>query len=155
GVCAVRSLIDNELSQLVIGEEARDAERLFAKAESRFRSVGFCGFPARGYSAIDTALWELKAKSIGVPLYTLGHTKPAVPFFNSDIGILSRSASEIVRLAKPVLEQGAMGIRVEIGSGDVRADADRVREISEGLGEDASITVAADGRFDLATAEAL
>ncbi len=43
-------------------------------------------------------------------------------------------------------------MRVEIGRGDVQADAEFVREISDGLGEDAWVGVAADGRFDLGTA---
>ena len=61
----------------------------------------------------------------------------------------------MVKAAKPLLKQGATGVRVEIGGGDVQADADRVREISDGLGEDAWVGVAADGRFDLGTAQAL
>src|SRR5204863_3949321 len=77
------------------------------------------------------------------------------PFFASDIATLGRTSSEVVKLAKTLVKQGAMGVRVEVGSGDVRADADRVREISDGLGDDASVSVAADGRFDLGTAEAL
>lgn len=153
---AVRSLIDGELSALAVGEDAQEAERLFTKAEARFRSVGFGGLAARGWSAIDIALWDLKAKAAGVPLYKLlGNSKPAAPFFHSDIATVGRTSAEVVKLAKPLVKQGAMGVRVEVGSGDVRADADRVREISDGLGDDASVSVAAEGRFDLGTAEAL
>jgi len=156
GAAAVRSLIDTELSLLALGEDPRDADRLFTKAEAKFRSVGFGGLAARAWSAIDIALWDVKAKAAGAPLFQLlGHAKPAAPFFASDIATLGRTASEVVKLAKPLVKQGAMGVRVEVGSGDVQADADRVREISDGLGEDASVSVAADGRFDLGTAEAL
>lgn len=156
GAAVVRSLIDTELSLLAIGEDPRETERLFAKAESRFRPVGFGGLAARGWSAIDIALWDIKAKAAGLPLYKLlGNAKPAAPFFASDIATLGRSSGEVVKLAKPLVKQGAMGVRVEVGSGDVRADADRVREISDGLGDDASVSVAADGCFDLGTAEAL
>ncbi|HXD89106.1 MAG TPA: mandelate racemase/muconate lactonizing enzyme family protein [Urbifossiella sp.] len=156
GAAAARDLIDNEMSSLMLGEEAADIERLFAKAESRFRPVGFGGLAARAYAAIDIALWDLKAKAAGLPLYQfLGHNKPAAPFFASDIAILNRPAVDAVKLAQPLVKQGAMGVRVEVGSGDVRADADRVREISDGLGDAASVSVAADGRFDLGTAEAL
>jgi L-talarate/galactarate dehydratase len=156
GAEAVRSLMDNELSELVIGADPRDAERLFTAAEERFRSVGFGGLAARAYSAIDIALWDIKAKVASVPLFKmLGNARASAPYFVSDIATRDRSAAEIVKLAKPLLKQGAMGVRVEIGSGDVRADADRVREISEGLGEEASVSVAAGGRFDLGTAEAL
>src|SRR5205807_9990368 len=40
GAAAVRALIEGELSPLVVGEDAADTERLFAKAEGRFRGVG-------------------------------------------------------------------------------------------------------------------
>ena len=60
-----------------------------------------------------------------------------------------------VKAAKPLMKQGATGVRIEIGGGDVQADAERVREISDGLGDDAWVGVAADGRFDLGTAQAL
>ena len=156
GAAAVRGLIDNEMSLLVVGEDASDAERLFAKVEARFRSVGFAGLGARAYTAIDIALWDLKAKAAAVPLFKLlGNAKASAPFFLSDVATLGRTASEVVKLAKPLVKQGAMGVRVEVGSGDVQADADRVREISDGLGEGASVSVAAEARFDLGTAEAL
>src|SRR5262249_6898321 len=130
--------------------------RLLAKAETRFRGAGFAGLVARAYSAIDIALWDAKAKSAGVPLFKLlGGVRSAADYFVSDIAVSGREAAEVVKLAKPLLKQGATGVRVEIGSGDVQADADRVREISEGLGDDAWVGVAADGRFDLGTAQAL
>jgi L-alanine-DL-glutamate epimerase-like enolase superfamily enzyme len=156
GAAAVRSLIDTELSPLVVGEDPRDTDRLFAKAESRFRNVGFAGLVARAYSAIDIALWDAKAKSAGVPLFKLlGGARPAAEFFVSDVATGGRDAADVVKLAKPLLKQGALGVRIEIGAGDVQADADRVREISDSLGDDAWVGVAADGRFDLNTAVAL
>src|SRR5262245_31518649 len=156
GAAAARSLIDTELSPLVVGEDPRETDRLFAKAEARFRGVGFAGLVARAYAAVDVALWDAKAKAAGVPLWKLlGGARPSAPFFVSDIGAAGRDAAEVAKLAKPLLKQGALGVRVEIGGGDVQADADRVREISDGLGDDAWVGVAADGRFDLTTAQAL
>jgi L-talarate/galactarate dehydratase len=156
GAAAVRSLIDTEMSALVVGEDPRDTDRLFAKTEGHFRGVGFAGLAARAYSAIDVALWDVKAKAAGVPLFKLlGAARPAAPFFVSDVAVPGRDAAEVVKLAKPLLKQGATGVRVEISGGDVQADADRVREISDGLGDDAWVGVAAGGRFDLGTAQAL
>ena len=156
GASAVRSLIDTELSQVVVGDDPRDTDKLFAKAEARFRSVGFAGLAARAYAAVDIALWDLKAKAAEVPLYQLlGGVRTAVPFFVSDIAVGGRDAEDVLKLAKPLMKQGATGVRVEIGRGDIQADADRVREISDGLGEDSWVGVAADGQFDLGTAQAL
>src|SRR5262252_5677611 len=47
GAAVVRALIDTELSTLVAGEDPRDTDRLFAKAEGHFRGVGFAGLAAR------------------------------------------------------------------------------------------------------------
>jgi L-talarate/galactarate dehydratase len=156
GAAAVRSLIETELSQIVTGEDSRDSDRLFAKAENRFRAVGFAGLAARAYAAIDIALWDLKAKAARMPLFKLfGAARPAASFFVSDLAVGGRDAAEVVKLAKPLLKQGATGVRVEVGRGDIQADAERVREISDGLGEDSWVGVAADGQFDLGTAQAL
>ena len=156
GGSIVRSLIDSELSQIIVGEDPRDTDRLFARAEARFRAVGFGGFAARAYSAIDIAHWDIKAKAAGVPLAKLlGGAKPAAAFVVSDAATATRDAAESLKAAKPYLKQGAVGLRVEIGTGDVQADAERVRAIQDGLGEDGWLAVAAEGRFDLNTALAL
>jgi L-alanine-DL-glutamate epimerase-like enolase superfamily enzyme len=156
GAAVVRSLIETEIAPLVLGEDPRQTDRLFAKVEAYFRSVGFAGLAARAYSAIDIALWDLKAKAANVPLYRLlGAARESADFFISDLAAPGRDAAEVVKLARPFLKQGATGIRIEIGGDDVQADANRVREISDGLGEDAWVGVAAEGRFDLGTAQAL
>lgn len=156
GAGAVRSLVETELVPLIVGEDPRDTDRLFARAESYFRAVGFGGLAARSYSAIDIALWDVKAKAADVPLFKLlGGIRESVDYFVSDVDANGRDATEVVKLAKPELKQGASGVRIEIGVGDVQADADRVREISDCLGDDAWVGVAADGRFDLNTALAL
>ena len=156
GGAALRALIDTELPPVVLGEDPRDTDRLLAKAEVRFRAVGFGGLAARAYCAIDVALWDAKAKAAGVPLAKLlGGAKPAAAFVVSDAATIGRDSSEALKIAKPLLKQGAVGVRVEVGAGDVQADAERVREIQDGLGEDGWIAVAADSRFDLSTALAL
>jgi L-talarate/galactarate dehydratase len=151
GAAAVRSLIDTEFAPLVVGLDPRDTDKLLAKAESRFRAVGFAGLAARAYSAIDIALWDIKSKAASVPLFKLlGGARAAAPFFASDL------TGDVVKAAKPLMKQGATGVRLEIGGADdVQADAERVREISDGLGDDAWVGVSADSRFDLGTAQAL
>ena len=156
GGAALRALIDTELAHVVAGEDPHDTDRLLSRAEARFRQVGFGGLAARAYCAIDIALWDAKARAAGVPLAKLlGGAKPAAAFVVSDAATAARDAGEALKAAKPLLKQGAVGVRVEVGAGDVQADAERVREIQDGLGEDGWIAVTADGRFDLSTALAL
>ncbi|MDY3561605.1 mandelate racemase/muconate lactonizing enzyme family protein [Gemmata sp. JC673] len=156
GAAALRSLIDTELAPVVLNEDPRDTDRLFARAEARFRAAGFGGLAARAYSAIDTALWDAKAKAANVPLAKLlGNAKPGAAFVVSDAATVGRDSAEALKALKPHLKHGAMGVRIEIGGGDVQADAERVREIQGGLGENGWVAVTAECRFDLGTALAL
>lgn len=156
GAAALRALIDTDLSPVVTGEDPRDTDRLLARAESRFRASGFAGLAARAYCAIDVALWDVKAKAAGVPLAKLlGGAKAGAAYVVSDAATAARDAADALKALKPHLKQGAVGVRVEVGGGDVQADAERVRAIQDGAGEEAWVACAADGRFDLSTALAL
>lgn len=153
---ALRSLIDTELSPLVVGEDPNDTERHFARARNRFRAPGWRGLASRAYAAIDIALWDLKGKAAGLPLYRLiGGARSAASCFIGNLATLGSEADQTVRSAAPWLSQGVLGVAIDVGGGDVQLDADRVQQIRDGLGESAWIGIAADGRYDLGTALAM
>lgn len=152
----IRSLIDTELSPLVVGEDPNDTERHFARARNRFRSTGWSGLASRAYAAIDIALWDLKGKAAGLPLYRLlGGARSAASCFIGDLATIGSDADQTVRSAAPWLSQGVLGVAIDVGGGDVQLDADRVQRIRDGLGESAWIGITADGRYDLGTALAM
>lgn len=157
GGALVRRLVEAELAPLVTGADPRDTDRLFAKALGHFAGVGFPGLPARAYSAVDIALWDIQGKLAGVPVWRLlgGSNPGGVGYFVSDPAGGGWDAADVATLAQNAMNQGAMGVRVEAGSADVQADADRVRELHDALGEDAWLGVSGGGRYDLATALAL
>ncbi|MFO0936060.1 MAG: enolase C-terminal domain-like protein [Gemmataceae bacterium] len=156
GVASVQSFLETDLVPLLVGEDPHRTESHFHRISSTCESTGFAGVAARAYAALDFALWDLKSKAAGKTLgELLGGARKDVPFFCSDTGGPGRSADEVVRLAKPWIDKGAKGLRVEVGSGNVQNDADRVRAISDELGDDCWVGVSAEGRYDLATALAL
>lgn len=160
GTSAVKAVLEHDLiprlTDRLTEADPRQTDVLYGKAKASCEAIGFAGIAARAYAAIDFALWDIKAKASGQPLgELLGGVRKDVPFFVSDTGGPGRSADEIVRLAKPWIAKGAKGVRVEVGSGDVQSDADRVRHISDELGDDCWVGVSAEGRFDLATTLAL
>lgn len=152
----LRQLVETELAPLVVGEDPADNERLFARAQARFRGPGWAGLAARGYAALDIALWDLKGKAAGLPLYRLlGGARPSATCFAGDLATLGTDVGETIRAARPLLETGVLGVSIEVGGGDVQLDADRVQQIRDGLGESAWLGIAADGRYDLGTALAM
>ena len=156
GAESVRALVETETAKLVLGENPQAVERLLAKAETHYRDLGFAGTAARGYAALDIAFWDLKSQAAGVsPAELLGAAKPGVPFFTSDIVGTNWDPAEAAKAAKATIAAGGLGIRLEIGSDQVEADAERARELHDAVGEEAWVGLAAGGRYDLNTALAL
>jgi L-alanine-DL-glutamate epimerase-like enolase superfamily enzyme len=132
-----------------------DHERLGAKVYWRTQGIGRRGLVAQAYSAIDLALWDLKAKAANLPLYKLlGGARESSPVYGSDTAFLHMDVEEILDASRPYLEQGMMGIKVKVGR-DARKDADRVERLREAWGDDVWLAVDANQQYDFETAMAM
>lgn len=152
---ALLAIAQDDLVPLVVGEDALDHERLAAKVYWRLQTVGRRGLVQQAYSAIDLALWDLKGKLAGLPLYKLlGGARESAAVYGSDTAWLWMSPEQIIDASRPYLDQGMMGIKVKVGA-DPEADADRLTRIREALGDDVWLGVDANERYDYATALAM
>ncbi len=149
---ALKVIADDDLAPLLVGEEPLDHERLAAKVYWRLQSVGRRGLVAQAYSAVDLALWDIKGKAAGLPLYKLlGGARESAPVYVADTGWLWMSVEEILAASRPLLEQNVLGLKVKVG-GDADADMRRVTRLREELGEDVWLAVDANQRYDYGTA---
>src|SRR5919202_4462559 len=124
---ALHAVAVDDLAPLLVGEDPLDHERLAAKAYWRTQTVGRRGLVAQAYSAFDLALWDLKGKVAGLPLYKLlGGARESAPAYGSDSGWLWMSTEEVIEASRPYLDQGMMGFKVKIGHDDPEADARRL-----------------------------
>jgi L-alanine-DL-glutamate epimerase-like enolase superfamily enzyme len=152
---ALHAVAADDLAPLVVGEDPLDHERLGAKAYWALQTVGRRGLVAQAYSAVDLALWDLKGKAAGLPLYKLlGGARESAPVYGSDTAWLWMSVEEILEASRPYLDQGMMGIKVKVGA-DPEADADRLARLREALGDDVWLAVDANERYDYPTALAM
>ena len=116
GARALRAIAEDDLSPLVIGEDPLDHERLDSKVYGQLHRIASGGLVAQAYSAFDLALWDLKGKAAGLPVYKLlGGSRETAPVYCSDVGWTWMSPEEIVDAARPYLDQGMMGIKVHVG----------------------------------------
>ena len=153
---ALRTLVEKDFTALLIDEDPLCTERLYARFQTRFRSAGWSGLVARAYAAIDIALWDLKGKATNLSLAQLfGGARSSSPVYLSDIASLSHDPAHSIKIARPLIEEGVLGVLVEVGNGDVQLDADRVQQLRDGLGEDAWLGISVEGRYDLGTALAM
>src|SRR5437588_1926570 len=94
---ATATLIDDRLKDIVIGRDPFAIEAAWAAMIRSVRNLGRRGIAAMAISAVDNALWDLKAKLLGVPLVELlGHVRDAVPVYGSG-GFTSYNIDELQR----------------------------------------------------------
>src|ERR1700681_2667883 len=137
GARALKVIADDDIAPLLLGEDPLDHERLGRKVYWRLQTIGRRGLVAQVYSAVDLALWDIKGKCAGLPLYKLlGGARESAPVYGSDTRWVWMSPEEIVEASRPYLEQGMMGIKVKVGGPNPDTDAERLTRVREALGED-------------------
>jgi L-alanine-DL-glutamate epimerase-like enolase superfamily enzyme len=113
---------------------------------SRVRNLGRPGIASMAISAVDTALWDLKARLLNIPLVTLlGAVRKAVPIYGSG-GFTSYSNQQLQEQLGSWVQQGITSVKMKIGR-DARADVGRVREARIAIGDEAKLFVDANGSY--------
>ena len=139
-------LIERKLATLIAGHTALDIAGANAALWRGIRNLGRSGLVATAISAVDTALWDLKAKLLGVPLAALlGRSRESVPIYGS--GGFTCYSDERLRkqLGGWVERDGCRWVKMKIGSDPAR-DPERVAAARSAIGS-ASLFVDANGAF--------
>jgi L-alanine-DL-glutamate epimerase-like enolase superfamily enzyme len=114
------------------------------------RNAGRPGIASTAISAVDAALWDLKARLLGVPLATLlGAARQDVTVYGSG-GFTSYSIEQLQRQLSGWVERGIRSVKMKIGR-DRTADPVRVRAAREAIGH-AQLFVDANGAWSAAEA---
>jgi L-alanine-DL-glutamate epimerase-like enolase superfamily enzyme len=143
---AAAELIRTTLADVACGHDALDVRATWLTLTQRVRNAGRPGIAFCAVSAIDQALWDLKARVLGVPLVSLlGAAHDAVPIYGSG-GFCSYSDA---RLQEQLGDWAAAGIpRVKMKLGrDPDRDPARLDAARAAIGDDVELFVDANGAF--------
>jgi L-alanine-DL-glutamate epimerase-like enolase superfamily enzyme len=151
---ALVPLIERKLAALIGGHAALDIAGAGVALWRGIRNLGRSGLVATAISAIDVALWDLKAKLLGCPLAALlGHARDRVAIYGSG-GFTTYSDDQLSRqLAGWVEEDGCRWVKMKIGS-DPERDPARVAAARRAIGT-RGLFVDANGAFSPKQALAL
>ncbi len=127
GSTAIVPLIDRSLAPVVLHEDAFAIEARWEAMARTVRNLGRPGLAATAISAVDMALWDLKAQLLNLPLVRLlGAAREAVPIYGSG-GFTSYADARLKeQLGRWVHEDGCNAVKMKIGTHPDR-DFDRVR----------------------------
>ncbi|MEC5344066.1 mandelate racemase/muconate lactonizing enzyme family protein [Brenneria populi] len=154
----IATIISDVFGPMLIGEDADEVRHLHRKLlrSSTNIWVGRGGLMQMALSAIDIALWDVKAKRAEQPLWRLfGGSKDArVSAYNTDCGWLVRDTPELVDdCKKMIFEEGFNAIKMKIGKPNPREDLKRIEAVRAAVGDDVNLMVDANGKWDISTAK--
>jgi L-alanine-DL-glutamate epimerase-like enolase superfamily enzyme len=137
---AIAKLIETTLSQLILGMDAADTTGVWAKIyKFQLGSHGMGAGCAMAMSGIDMALWDVRGKATGWPLYRLlGGTRRPVPAYAGGISLGYQPPASLIDEAQPMLEAGYKAVKLRIGD-TVRDDVERMEAVRNAFGDELAI----------------
>jgi L-alanine-DL-glutamate epimerase-like enolase superfamily enzyme len=154
GSPSARSHIHGMVDSLLLGHDPRGVRGLWKKLVDSVFKGNNRGIVNDALSSIDVALWDLKAKDAGLPLWKLlggGETK-RLAAYNTDGGWINWSRQQLVDCARQMVAEGFPGVKIKVGSPNPYDDLDRLAAVRETIGPRIDLMVDANGRWDLPTA---
>lgn len=139
---AIGQLINTTLRQLVMGMSATDVVGVWTRIYSRqLASHGMGTAASLAMSGIDLALWDIRGKAVGWPLYKLlGGAAKAIPAYAGGISLGFQPSAELVTEARALVAQGYRILKLRFGD-NVRRDIERLTAIRAAFGDSIGIMV--------------
>jgi L-alanine-DL-glutamate epimerase-like enolase superfamily enzyme len=148
------ALVGELLCDAVVGVDALSPPAAWERMREAVRNIGYPGVASGAISAVDIALWDLKARLLGISLSSLlGRVRETVPVYGSG-GFTSYSDSRLERQLAAWVEQGIKSVKMKVGSEPER-DPRRVRRARAAIGGQAGLFVDANGAYQRKQALAL
>lgn len=151
GPAACARVVCDQLAGVVLGGDALDVGAAFEGMVRAVRNAGRPGAVGYAISAVDVALWDLKARLLGLPLHRLlGAVRGEVAVYGSG-GFTSYDEDQLrAQLAGWVNGQHIPRVKIKIGESwgtEVARDLDRMVQARAMVGPEVELFVDANGGY--------
>jgi galactonate dehydratase len=150
-----------ELERTFVGRDPHQIEALWHEA---YRSTYFRGGPVyqSALSSVEMALWDLKGKALGVPVYQLlgGKVRDSVPCYANGWFAPAKTPAEFAAKAKEAVAAGFAGLKwdpfgsayLDLSKAELRLALDNIAAVKAAVGDQTELLIEGHGRFNVATA---
>jgi len=136
GGSSVMRLLADHLAPRLIGRDADCIEAIWHELEFATHATTIGAITAIALAAIDTALWDLRAKKQGLPLWKLaGGARDRVPLYTTEGGWLHIETEALVEDALAAKAKGFRGSKVKIGKPSGAEDFSRLSAVRKAVGD--------------------
>lgn len=151
---ATKVMIETNIAPRIMGRSPFETEVIWQDLAQYLRGVGRKGLTYCAISAVDIALWDLKGKVLGLPLFRLmGGTKTRIPVYASG-GWTSYEDGQLVEEMEGFVGQGYKMVKFKVGvegGNNLQRDVKRVSMVREAVGDEIGIMLDANNCWDSAT----
>lgn len=150
---AIRAMIAEDLAPFLVGQSTADIAALYDGMQDHVHYVGRGGIASFAISAVDIALWDMRGKAEGMPLYKLaGGASDRCRAYVGGID-LNFPLPKLLASMEAALERGFNAVKIKIGQPTLDEDVARVRAVRDLIGPDIAFMV--DANYSMSVDEAI
>jgi L-alanine-DL-glutamate epimerase-like enolase superfamily enzyme len=139
-------LVESNLAGIVVGRDAMSPHAAWEAMVEQTRNLGRPGITSMAIAAVDVALWDLKARALGLPLCKLlGVVRGRVAVYGSG-GFTAYSPRRLAEQLSGWVEQGIPRVKMKVGSAP-HDDPERAKLARGAIGNEAELFVDANGAY--------
>ncbi len=150
---AIKAMVEHDFTKALIGQDGADVEGIYDFLEWHIHYVGRGGIASFAISAVDIALWDIRCKKAGEPLWKMaggeGNTCKA---YCGGID-LQFPLEKLLNNMKGYLEKGFNAVKIKIGRENLEEDLERIKAVREFIGPD--VTFMVDANYSMSIEKAI
>ncbi len=142
----VSTVIEKRLAPMLLGRDPQSTEQIWEEMAGAWENAFLRGTLFEAMSGIDIALWDIKAKALGLPIHKVlgGPTRRRVATYASPVPL--GAPEDGARRAREFVDKGFKAIKIKIGS-SLERDIARIRAIQAEVGPEVMLVTDANGAY--------
>lgn len=150
---AIKAMIDHDMATALIGKDGSDIDAIYDFMEWHMHYVGRGGIVSFAVSTIDIALWDIKCKKAGQPLWKMaGGAGNTCKAYCGGID-LQFPIPKLLKNMEGYLAAGFNAVKIKIGRENIAEDIERIKAVREFIGPD--VTFMVDANYSMTVEKAI